>query len=363
LRSDCLLPRQHGRPQSGDAFGNNKKSFLRKIQTMGKIVLRVEMERWPLRIPLKITGYTWTSIDVVVVSIENDGFIGRGEAHGVYYRGDTPELMCRQIKSVAAQIEAGGTREHLGQILHPGGARNAIDCALWDLEAKLTGVAVWSNAALDAPRSLLTTFTCSAESPAEMAARAVGRADAKAIKLKLTGEPLDIERVQAVRSARPDVWLGVDANQGFDHASLKTLMPILVEAGVSLIEQPFPVGKESMLDGFRSPIPVAADESAQCLSDLPGLVGRFDVVNIKLDKCGGLTEGLAMARSARELGLDVMVGCMTGTSLAMAPAFLVGQLGTIVDLDGPIFLESDRPVSVEYLEGLISCPEPLWGWP
>jgi L-alanine-DL-glutamate epimerase-like enolase superfamily enzyme len=330
---------------------------------MSKRRLRVEWERWRLQVPLRITGYTWNNIDVVAVSIEQDGSIGRGEAHGVYYRGETAEVIRSQILSVRAQIEAGITRDALREILQPGGARNAVDCALWDLEAKLTGRPAWNNAELDVPRPLLTTFTCSAEDPSEMATRAAARADAKAIKLKLTGEPVDIERVRAVRAARPDVWLGVDANQGFDFASLERLMPTLTEANVSLLEQPFPVGKESMLDGFRSPIPVAADESVQCLSDLPSLVGRFDVINIKLDKCGGLTEGLAMARSARELGLDVMVGCMTGTSLAMAPAFLIGQLCSVVDLDGPTFLESDRPVTVNYDQGLITCPQSLWGWP
>jgi L-alanine-DL-glutamate epimerase-like enolase superfamily enzyme len=184
--------------------------------------------------------------------------------------------------------------------------------------------------------------------------------DARAIKLKLTGEPTDGLRVRAVRDARPSVWLGVDANQGFTRPSLERLMPVLEEARVALIEQPFPIGQEFLLDGFRSPIPVAADESAQSLSDLPGLLGRFDVVNIKLDKCGGLTEALAMARRARELGLETMVGNMLGTSLAMAPAFLVGQLCRIVDLDGPVFLKSDRPQCFHYSDGLIVCPEAVW---
>jgi L-Ala-D/L-Glu epimerase len=249
----------------------------------------------------------------------------------------------------------------LQRLLPNGGARNALDCALWDLEAKLTGRAAWQIAGMDAPRALLTTFTVSAKHPDRMAAEARRYADAKAIKLKLTGESVDADRVRAVRAARPDVWLGVDANQGFTRAVLESLMPVLTEAGVALIEQPFRVGQERELDGLSSPIAVAADESVQDGADLPALVGRFDVVNIKLDKCGGLTEGLAMARVARQLGLRVMVGNMAGTSLAMAPSFLVGQSCDVVDLDGPALLSSDRPIPVSYEDGMIFCPDALWG--
>jgi L-Ala-D/L-Glu epimerase len=183
----------------------------------------------------------------------------------------------------------------------------------------------------------------------------------RAIKLKLTGESIDAERVRAVRQAREDVWLSVDANQGFTRASLEQLLPVLVDTRVALIEQPFPIGMDASLAGLRSPIPIAADESAQNLADLPALVGRYDLVNIKLDKCGGLTEGLAMARAARELGLGVMVGNMMGTSLAMAPAFLVGQLCSVADLDGPIFLQRDRSATVEYRDGSIYCSPATWG--
>jgi L-alanine-DL-glutamate epimerase-like enolase superfamily enzyme len=238
-----------------------------------------------------------------------------------------------------------------------------LDCALWDLEAKVAGRAAWQIAGIEKPRPLLTTMTCSAEDPAKMAATAVGYKNAKAIKLKLTGEAADADRVRAVREARPDVWLGVDANQGFTRTSLEQLMAVLVETRVQLIEQPFRIGQEALLDGFQSPIPVAADESAQTLADVRGLVGRFNVMNIKLDKCGGLTEGLAMARLARELGLETMVGNMMGTSLAMAPAYLVGQLCSVVDLDGPVFLKKDRDERVRYADGLISCPETIWGNP
>lgn len=319
------------------------------------------IEEWPRATPVRITGYTWDVIRVLVVDLEKDGHVGRGEAGGVYYLQDTPATMYRQIEALRSTLEAGVDRESLQKLLPPGGARNAVDCALWDLEAKLSGRPAWRIAGLDEPRPLLTAFTCHAESPATVVARARGFAGAKAIKLKLTGEPVDADRVRAVREALPEVWLGVDANQGFTVDFLAHLMPVLSEARVALIEQPFPIGKEAWLDGLKSPIPVAADESVQGICDVPALVGRFDMVNIKLDKCGGLTDGLAMARLARSLGLKVMVGNMSGTSLAMAPAFLLGQSCSIVDLDGPALLEKDRAHAVEYVEGMILCSRNVWG--
>jgi len=252
-------------------------------------------------------------------------------------------------------------RRSLQLLLPPGGARNALDCALWDLEAKTTGRPAWQIAGLEEPRPLLTTLTCSAGTPAEMASAARAYTMARALKLKLTGEPVDADRVLAVRATRADAWLGVDANQGFTRASLERLMPVLVEARVALIEQPFPVRQEALLDGLQSPIPIAADESVQGVADIAALSGRCSVINIKLDKCGGLTEGLAMARAARDLGMDPMVGNMLGTSLAMSPAFLVGQLCGVVDLDGPLFLKTDRPDTVQYTDGFISCPRTQWG--
>jgi L-alanine-DL-glutamate epimerase-like enolase superfamily enzyme len=194
-----------------------------------------------------------------------------------------------------------------------------------------------------------------------MAAAAKNYGNARAIKLKLTGEPVDAERVLRVREATPDVWLSVDGNQGFNRSALENLLPTLTESRVSLIEQPFPIGQEAWLDDLDSPIPIAADESVQGLADMPALVGRVQVINIKLDKCGGLTEGLAMAHKARELGLQCMVGNMIGTSLAMAPAYLVGQLCTVADLDGSAFIKSDRANPATYANGYIACPDALWG--
>jgi L-alanine-DL-glutamate epimerase-like enolase superfamily enzyme len=325
--------------------------------------LRVEVEQWPLKKPFRITGHTWTDLSVVVATIEQRGYIGRGEAAGVFYLNDDAAFIVKRIEAVRVAIEAGIDRASLQHLLPAGGARNAVDCALWDLESKLTGCTAWEMAGLEKPRPLLTTFTCGADEPQQMAVAACGYADARAIKLKLTGESVDAERVRAVRKARADVWLGVDANRGFTRASLEKLMPVLMESHVALIEQPFPIGQEALLDGFQSPISIAADESVQSLADIPTLVGRFNVINIKLDKCGGLTEGLAMARSAHDLGLETMVGNMLGTSLAMAPGFLVGQLCDVVDLDGPVFLKMDRTGGVDYCNGTIVCPAALWGNP
>ena len=326
------------------------------------ISLEVVVENYPLKEPFCITGHTQINAEVVTVRLMRNNRVGRGEASGVYYRKDEDSSgLVSKIEAVRSTIEKGISRKSLQDLLPPGGARNAVDCALWDLDAQSAKVPVWQLAGLDEPRPLVTTFTCPANDPDHMASTARRYTHAKALKLKLTGESIDVERVRAVRAMRPDVWLGVDANQGFTLNSLERLMPVLVQAGVQLIEQPFKVGQESLLDNIDSPIPLASDESVQTRADLPAQVGRVEVVNIKLDKCGGLTEGLAMAREARALGLQVMVGNMIGTSLAMAPAFLVGQLCQVVDLDGPIFLKSDRTPAVEYEDGLIRCPPDLWG--
>jgi len=323
--------------------------------------LTTELERWPLRTPFRIAGRTWGSLEVLVVTLERDGRRGRGEAAGVFYRQETARSILKEVEGLQKRVEAGIDRVGLKKLLPPGGARNALDCALWDLEARLAERPAWQLAGLEAPRALLTTYTCGADTPEMMAQTAIGYREARAIKVKLLGDGLDAERVRAVRGARPEVWLGVDANQALNRVSLERLLPALTDADVKLIEQPFPLGQEMLLDGFRSPIPVAADESVQCLADIAGLADRFQVINIKLDKCGGLTEGLEMARKAREHGLETMVGNMLGTSLAMAPAYLVGQLCRIVDLDGPIFLKSDRSIAARYQDGKIVCPADLWG--
>ncbi|HEV7314612.1 dipeptide epimerase [Sphingopyxis sp.] len=332
------------------------------MTTPAPLTLDVAIESLPLAKPFRISGHVFTDTPVVLVTLSDGEHAGRGEASGVYYLSDDVPAMVAAIESVRGAVEAGITREALQTLLPAGGARNAIDCALWELDARRRGVPVWELAGLAEPRPLRTTFTLGADDPEVMAEGARGYAQARALKLKLTGDlDLDIARVQAVRAARPECWIGVDANQGFAIGDLDALVAALVAADVKLLEQPLARGREADLDGYQCPIPIAADESALTLADVEGLVGRFDVVNIKLDKCGGLTEGLAIAKRARELGLGVMVGNMVGSSLAMAPAFIVGQLCDIVDLDGPIFLADDRKPSIEYTDGNAWCGEAIWG--
>ncbi len=329
---------------------------------MPALQLTVATERVSLASPFRISGFVFEHLDIVVVTLSDGSHRGRGEASGVYYLKDDAPGMVETLEAHRAQIESGIDRESLRQLLPPGGARNALDCALWELDAARACRPVWQLAGLPSIRPLVTTFTLGAEEPSVMAEGARKYAQARSLKVKLTGDlDLDIARVRAVRAARPGVWLGVDANQGYRIESLEALLAVLIEANVGLLEQPLARGREADLQGFTSPIPIAADESALSLADIPGLVGRFNVVNIKLDKCGGLTEALLMARSARDLGLGVMVGNMVGTSLAMAPGFVVGQLCDVVDLDGPIFLKNDRKPGVLYSDGRIWCGEDVWG--
>jgi len=313
--------------------------------------------------PLKIAGHTFNEMDVVRVRLSDGEHEGQGEAAGVFYRNDFPSAILAQTEAVRARVEAGVTRRELRDLLPPSGARNAIDCALWDLESRRSGKPVWMLAGMKAPEPLLTTFTLGADTPENMAAGALGKyAEARAIKLKLLGDGSDAERVRAVRAAREDVWLGVDGNQGFTLEGLAELLPTLVDSRIALIEQPCKVGEEHALQGLHLPIPLAADESVQSLQDLTGQVGRFEFINIKLDKCGGLTEALLMIAECRRLGLRPMVGNMGGTSLAMAPALLAGQYCDLVDLDGPLFFTRDRTPAVNYNRGLVSTPDGLWGW-
>ena len=329
---------------------------------MGRLSMRVEVEEYRFASPFRISGYVFEAAPVVVVTLSDGAHQGRGEASGVYYVGDDLDHMLATLEGHRGYVEAGESREELRSLMPIGGARNAVDCALWDLEAAASGQPVWQLAALDSPKPLITTFTLSADDPDVMARGARAYSHAKALKLKLTGDlDLDVERVRAVRAARPDVWMGVDANQGFAIGELDALVAALVEANVSLLEQPLARGSEADLEGYDSPIPIAADESVLGVADVAGLVGRFDVVNIKLDKCGGLTEALKMAEEARRLGLGVMVGNMVGTSLAIAPGFVLGQLCDFVDLDGPVFLSADREPSAVYADGTVWCGEGVWG--
>ncbi len=326
------------------------------------LTLELHNEPLPMSAPFRIAGHVFEAMPATVVTLRDGPHAGRGEAAGVYYNDDHPEAMLATLEALRPRIEAGIDRDALRGLLPAGGARNALDCALWELESQRAGVPVWKLAGLDAVRPLLTTFTVGADDPGVMADRAAAYVQARALKLKLTGEAeLDAARVRAVRTRCPQAWIGVDANQGYRGDTLPLLLPVLVEAGIALLEQPCARGREDELDGIRRVLPVAADESILDLAELEQRHHRFDVINIKLDKCGGLTEGLLMARRARELGKRVMVGNMCGTSLAAAPAFVLGQFCDVVDLDGPVFLKQDRTPSVRYEDGCISCGDEVWG--
>lgn len=326
------------------------------------VELQLHNEPLPLSAPFRISGHVFEAMPATVVTLRDGPHIGRGEAAGVYYNNDHPETMLATLEALRPRIEAGLDRDTLRSLLPPGGARNALDCALWELESQRAGLPVWKLAGLPSVSPLLTTFTVGADAPEVMADRAAAYAGARALKLKLTGDAaLDAARVRAVRARCPDPWIGADANQGYTGATLPALLPVLVDARVSLLEQPCVRGSEHELDGIERALPFAADESILDLAELEARHHRFDVINIKLDKCGGLTEGLMMARRARELGKRVMVGNMAGTSLAAAPAFVLGQYCDVVDLDGPVFLVRDRTPSVRYEDGLIRCGDEVWG--
>ncbi|OJU16195.1 MULTISPECIES: dipeptide epimerase [unclassified Sphingomonas] len=320
-----------------------------------------QIETWPLARPFRITGRTYHAIDIVVVTVRDGDHVGRGEAAGVDYLGETPAAMLATIEATRDAFPTGLTRAQLHTHLPAGGARNALDCALWDLEAARSATPAWRNAGIAALKPCVTVWTIGADAPDLVERQAADFAEARAIKLKLTGDREDAARVRAVRAARPDVWLGVDGNRGFTLPALERLMPALVDARVALVEQPLPTDSDALLNDFAAPIPIAADESVQDLASLERLAPGFSMINIKLDKCGGLTEALAMVELARARGLGVMVGNMLGTSLAMAPAFIIGQFCDVVDLDGPILLQRDRPPGAIYRDGTIWCPDTVWG--
>jgi L-alanine-DL-glutamate epimerase-like enolase superfamily enzyme len=323
--------------------------------------LSLHTERWPTRAPFRITGTVFEAFESVVVELSQDGFTGRGEALGVYYLQESALALLAQIEAQAGAVEKGIDREALLSLLPPGGARNAIDCALWDLEAKQLGTSIWALTGI-VPRPLNTVFTIGIEaSPAAMARKAESAHDHPLLKVKLDGDR-PLARMQAIRAARPGARLVVDANQGWTLAQLAEVAPALADLGVEMIEQPLPRGGDAGLLGFQSPVPLCADESCLHLGELDQAAQRYQMINIKLDKAGGLTHGLALAAAARERGLGVMVGCMGGSSLAMAPAFVLGCVADLVDIDGPLLQQRDRLNGLHYTKGLADPPQPgLWG--
>jgi L-alanine-DL-glutamate epimerase-like enolase superfamily enzyme len=330
--------------------------------TIKSRTLTVERAATRFAEPFRISGYVFDAMPSIVVTIADDGTVGRGEAAGVYYTGDDQDHMLAAIEQVRSEVESGLSRSELQALLPPCGARNALDCALWELDARLSGTPVWKLADVPRPKPLVTTFTLPADDPSALAAKVSNLSFAKAIKLKLEGDPAaDRERITVVRVARPDAWLAVDANQGFEASDLEALARACRDFAVALIEQPVKRGDEASLEGWKPGIPVAADESILDLEELRERACYFDVVNIKLDKCGGLTEALEMQRAARLLGKQVMVGNMGGSTLAMAPGFVLAQRCDVVDLDGPYGHADDAFANQIYRDGFVDIPETIWG--
>jgi L-Ala-D/L-Glu epimerase len=323
--------------------------------------LSLHTESWKIRIPFRITGATWEQITLVICEIEQDGDVGRGEGVGIYYCNETPASMSAQISSGAALIENGASRTELLDILPPGGARNAVDCALWDLEARQACRTAWEMAGVS-EGPVATVFTVGLEAePGDMAAKASGASVYPDLKVKLNHDR-PIERIAAIRRARPDARLVVDANQAWNFEQLQRFAPQLNQLGVNMIEQPLPRGHDAALEDYQSPVPLCADESCLDLRELGEIGGAYQMINIKLDKCGGLTAALELAAAARLRGMRVMVGNMLGTSLGMAPAHIVGRLSDFADLDGPLLLSFDRPHGMRYEAGQVYPPyKGFWG--
>lgn len=326
-----------------------------------KRTLKAFARSWPMNEPFVIARGAQTTADVVVVEIGHGDVVGRGEAAGVPYAGETPATMLQQVENVRGSIEDGADRAGLLSLLPAGGARNALDAALWDLESKMTGVPAWRRAGLEVGVPVTTAITIGIRALPEYEKAARALASNAWIKIKVDKtDPLSA--VAAVRRVAPDARLVVDANQAWSVADLKTMMPSLLELGVSLLEQPVKVGLDEGLQGYQSPIPICADESINTAADLPALVGRYSFINIKLDKTGGLTTALELAHAARKLGFRLMSGCMCGSSLAMAPAMVLAQLCEINDLDGPMLQSEDWPGGIIYDRGVMSTPWPaFWG--
>jgi L-alanine-DL-glutamate epimerase-like enolase superfamily enzyme len=328
------------------------------------MTLRVDaaIERWPLREPFEIAREVMHDLPLIALAMtDSDGHTGRAEAAGVDYDGETPESMLAQIDAAAVHLHDDLSGTELIDLMPAGGARNAVDCALWDLRAKQRGVRVWAAAGLPAPKPVITAFTIGLGSPQDVRRRARSARGLPLIKLKVDARR-HLELVRIVRDELPDTRLLIDANQSWTVSLLAELMTALIASGVELIEQPLPRGADEALSGLRSPIPICADESCTDRNSLPALQGRYQAVNIKLDKCGGFTEALALANEARAQGFDLMVGNMCGTSLGMAPAFLVAQLARWADLDGPLLQVGDRTHAMAFSQGVVQPPQPaLWG--
>lgn len=323
--------------------------------------ITIRHESWPIAGTFTISRGSKTSAEVVVVEIVDGKARGQGECVPYARYGESIEGVIATIEQHRVALEDGAARADVQKLLPPGAARNAVDCALWDLEAKLAGKPVWKLAGLKQPRDLMTAYTLSLASPDDMALAAAQNLHRPLLKLKLSGAD-DLDRVRAVSRAAPQSKLIIDANEGWSVEDYRKLAPKLRELNVILIEQPLPAGDDEALRDLEKPIPICADEACHDSETLAALIGKYNAVNIKLDKTGGLTEALKMAEAAREQGFQIMVGCMVGTSLGMAPAFLIGQQASVVDLDGPLLLAQDRQHGFRYDGSFMHpCDAALWG--
>jgi L-alanine-DL-glutamate epimerase-like enolase superfamily enzyme len=322
--------------------------------------LRFRKESWALKKPFRFAGHTIAASDVVTVTLTRGGHTGHGEATGVIYCGETPDTICEQLAAVADQLTDDVTMTTLREMLPWGGARKAVDCALLDFRCKESGRTIWQFLGIP-PEPVTTVNTVGLDPIAEAAAQAASFTAFPILKVKLDANA-PVERLAAIRAARPDARLIVDANQAWDIGLLRDVVKPLAELGVYMIEQPLPAKQDADLAGFVSPIPLYADESCFVAADVAGLKGRYQGINIKLDKSGGLTEALYMVRAAKEHGLAMMTGNMIGTSLSMAPNHVIAQFCTWCDMDGPLALVRDREHGLAYDGAIVRPPEPaLWG--
>jgi L-alanine-DL-glutamate epimerase-like enolase superfamily enzyme len=325
------------------------------------MIVTFKQVEWEFATPFRIAYRVRTHAQTVQVTLEEEGHVGRGEALGVSYHAETVATLLEQLGEVQSDLRRGVSRTDLQKLLPAGGARNAVDCALWDLEAKRAGRRAWELADMPTVRPVTTAYTLGLDTAERMAQAAASSRPYSLLKMKLGGAG-DVERVAAVREARPDAELIVDANQAWNEGQLREFTARFAVLGVKLIEQPLPVGEDDCLTAFESPVPLCADESCQTTESLAALQGKYQYINIKLDKTGGLTEALRLARAAHAGGFRLMVGCMAGSSLSMAPAFIVGQLCEFVDLDGPLLTTADLPNGIRYEGSRMFPPErSFWG--
>ncbi len=323
--------------------------------------ITAKKESWPIRGSFRISRGAKTTAEVVVVTITENGVSGQGECVPYGRYGETYRSVLDQVSAVREPLSHGAGRMDLLTLMTAGAARNAIDAALWDLEAKLTGKTVADLAGISAPGPLVTAYTLSLDTPEKMGEAAKINAHRPLMKLKLGGEH-DLERVTAVRNAAPQSRLIIDANEAWTPDILESHFQRMADLGVELIEQPLPAGEDDILADMARPVPVCADESCHDTATLDQVAALYDFVNIKLDKTGGLTEALLLAEAARGFGLGVMVGCMVGTSLGMAPAMMLGGFARFVDLDGPLLLDKDRPHGITFDGSVMHPPKSdLWG--